>query len=956
MLATEFVLVMTDSPRVTIRDTAYDILTGYREAIDAKEFDHRTVTSVKKRLPNALDGYFSNKPVTANHAKFIGKMNHIPWVSLSHDSVAGAPQDGLYVVYLFDYQADQLILSLGHGTKKPKEELGKSAARDLLEARVGELRHHISLDGFTLDDPELEGETNRSDLWANATVCYKRYTPGEFPDAEEFVDDLDRLVETYLQLVEDGVPQSVERKYPASYDDIESRDADLYQVILKTNSDSQIWRNYEQTVGTNVSGEAIQDFFESDINDQTRLWGAGTFNDLERGDVVVFCERGEPSIQLVGRVSDRTSLDTVEDANTFAQAVGWEYDGNSPYTEIALFDKLWEPAVTLEELFEIVDYGGLPVGTAFQRIKTRKSGSSFEEVYGSVAAFETAATGELVFPADSSRTWIDHPLVDHAADFAPTVWTFTTGPSDILTNIRRSAVQVAGDSERKWKEIREGDIVLLRCKGKEEKIDGFDDVDRKGIVGVGIVSGKSRKTARWWWNEFDKLVYPFLIEFEELYLGGDLAAIDLTVPTYQRSIPTLESDIDSLLAGHIHYTDFDEIVQVHTDGGTRNGGEFQEHKFDDSPVAFLNAIVDRFDSLRTLHESADRTGETRADDREPRRDRLPAMLPREDKPSRADELENQIENTGQIVLYGPPGTGKTYTARRFVRWWLTESKKRVPETRFRTVTFHPSFAYEDFMEGLTAEATTDGQVEYRYKDGVFKKLCSEAREAYRATIGSDESPPAYVLLIDELNRGNLAKIFGEAVTQLELDKRLDGEEATPAYWAHSGEKIAIPPNLYLIGTMNTADQSITLVDAAIRRRFSFHSFPPDYDVVTEEYDFGIHSPEFEALLGLSRRVLKGINERIRNMNELGRGKQIGHSYLLGHENRADLANAWQFQILPLLEEYYFGDIPGLVADVFDIDESTQSNFPLIDVDRLQIADFDAEKLERGLQMLPQSED
>ncbi len=957
---------MNDSPKEQIRDRAYDILTGYKEAKETNDFRHLTVEYVKNQLPDALETYVSNKLLSADHAKFIGKLNNIPWVSLSHDEISGAPQDGLYIVYLFDYQAEQLILSLGHGTKKPKEKLGKKDARDLLTTRASELRNHVSVSGFNEEAPELEGTTSRSDLWGPATVCYKRYTPGDFPDSEKFIDDLDRLIEQYLELIDGEVFNKVTKKHPASYengdeeedsasqsDGPETRAAQLYQVILKKDRSTKIWNNYRQTVKGDVPAGAIQQFFDSPVDDPTRLWGAINLRDLQEDDIVIFADRDGPQIQLIGRVSKKKTLDH-GDAVSFAQVVGWEYDSSSPYTDIVLLDRLWKPAISIDEFFNAIGYGGLPVGTWFQRIKIEASESTFDEQYGSVQEFQTEATGELVFPEPSDSDMSDHHLVEHAKSNNPTVWTFNTNPSDILTNIRRSAVHQNESRRTKWMEIQDGDIILLRCKGTEDKIGSLDDVDRPGIVGAGIVTEHSQKTGRWWWNEFVSLDYTFLLEFEELHIAGDPKKIDLTTPTFQQSVPALEAEIESVLASNIPYSKFRELVDKHTREQARRQGEFQKHRFEDGAEDFVNAIVSEFDSLYSLDEAADSVDNPPEVDREPRRDRLPAMIPQEDEPDQADELKTQITDTGQIVLYGPPGTGKTFTARRFARWWLTNGKNRVPENRFRTVTFHPSFAYEDFMEGLTAEATDDDQIEYQYKDGVFKQLCNDAREAYQATIGTDETPPSYVLLIDELNRGNLAKIFGEAITQLELDKRLDGEEATSSYWAHSGEKMAIPPNLYLIGTMNTADQSITLVDAAIRRRFSFHSFPPNFDILIKKYDIENESAEFEKLLNHSRQVLEGINERIRHESELGRGKQIGHSYLLGLEDAEDIVNAWQFEILPLLEEYYFGDIRGLVEDILDIDEPDWDDFPLFDMDRLEIANLngDTKTLKSGLEMMP----
>lgn len=320
-----------------------------------------------------------------------------------------------------------------------------------------------------------------------------------------------------------------------------------------------------------------------------------------------------------------------------------------------------------------------------------------------------------------------------------------------------------------------------------------------------------------------------------------------------------------------------------------------------------------------------------SDDPQPVTDNYP-------KPRRADEILTQLRANGQVVFHGPPGTGKTYTARRFARWWVNEELEPTTDEQIRFVTFHPSFSYEDFIEGLTAKESDHGSVSYEMDPGIFRDICEDATDAYTQTPEGQQAPP-YVLIIDEINRGNLAKIFGETITQLELDKRLDAEEEIKLSLAHSGDSFVVPPNLYLIGTMNTADQSISLVDAALRRRFGFLSFPPEYDVFPEQYDFDQLDPDFEQLLRTSIDALHIINRNILETGELGKGKQVGHSYLLGHETVEDIVNAWRFNILPLLDEYYFGEIGRLQSVLFET-ESTA----LFDVDRREIASFDDDTL------------
>ena len=310
------------------------------------------------------------------------------------------------------------------------------------------------------------------------------------------------------------------------------------------------------------------------------------------------------------------------------------------------------------------------------------------------------------------------------------------------------------------------------------------------------------------------------------------------------------------------------------------------------------------------------------------------------KPENAGTIERQLKQNKQVVFYGPPGTSKTYEAKQFAEWW-TRERTSTPSTtpQVRTVTFHPSFSYEDFLEGLTADATDDGTVTYDVEDGVLKRIAADATDALEAT-PDDESPPPFVLIIDEINRGNLAQIFGEVITLLEADKRATYEVEL----AHSGESFTLPPNLYLIGTMNTADQSIALVDTALRRRFRFIDYPPDLDTVLAT-DASIERDaaalvredastisDRDRLLGASILAVEELNTRILDAPQLGKGKQLGHTYLMGHDSVPDIVDAWRYDILPQLEEYYFGQTERLRQELLDDTGSTWFDW---DTERIQ---------------------
>jgi len=252
-------------------------------------------------------------------------------------------------------------------------------------------------------------------------------------------------------------------------------------------------------------------------------------------------------------------------------------------------------------------------------------------------------------------------------------------------------------------------------------------------------------------------------------------------------------------------------------------------------------------------------------------------------PARHEEIARQLDTTGQVVLSGPPGTGKTHTATEFAQWWVGEHTDGAPDAeQVRTVTFHPAFAYEDFLEGLTAKTTDDGEgVVYEEEPGILQTVADDAREAAAA---ADGDAPPYVLVVDEINRGDLPQILGEAITLLEPGER----EAHEIELAHSGDSFSLPSNLYLIGTMNTADQSIALVDAALRRRFRFLQFPPAPERVAElELDrddldgardvLGDEAAsKHDRLVAASALALLELNERIRTeASRLERGQQLG---------------------------------------------------------------------------------
>jgi len=235
-----------------------------------------------------------------------------------------------------------------------------------------------------------------------------------------------------------------------------------------------------------------------------------------------------------------------------------------------------------------------------------------------------------------------------------------------------------------------------------------------------------------------------------------------------------------------------------------------------------------------------------------------------------------------VILQGAPGVGKTFAAKRLAYSIMGEKDTN----RVKMVQFHQSYSYEDFIMGFRPTETG-----FELKKGVFYEFCRKAAE--------DDRP--YFFIIDEINRGNLSKIFGELFMLIESDKR--GVELQLLY---ADEQFSIPSNVYIIGMMNTADRSLAMLDYALRRRFAFFEMTPAFNSSGfRAYRAKINNPKFDRLIA----TVEQLNDVIANDDSLGEGFCIGHSYFCTNATVTDdwMKSVVEFELIPLLKEYWFDE-------------------------------------------------
>lgn len=352
----------------------------------------------------------------------------------------------------------------------------------------------------------------------------------------------------------------------------------------------------------------------------------------------------------------------------------------------------------------------------------------------------------------------------------------------------------------------------------------------------------------------------------------------------------------------------------------KSGGNRADYKNNDRKFYLRYNTVNPFSNIIFVQECLKRFGdpgdmmvleysEYREDDDDDKHKKKEATKEAAVKEDPVQKYESMLEESKNLIFRGAPGTGKSYLAKEIAAYMVSDGKfkklDQLPQElreQVEFVQFHPSYDYTDFVEGLRPKVNDDGTMVFELQDGIFKKFIARARKNYEDSQKSKEEPKKYVFIIDEINRGEISKIFGELFFSIDPEYRgPKGEVSTQYSNLHDNpdEKFYIPENVYIIGTMNDIDRSVDSFDFAMRRRFRFVELKADehVEMLSELKNKDLEKDAIDRMSALNNEIAatEGLNENY----------QIGASYFLKLETLTP-DQLWTDYLYPLLQEYIRG--------------------------------------------------
>lgn len=767
-------------------------LRGYPEARESGDFDHESAKLIKDEIPGILDDILSYDNLTIRGSVGYGGLANIPWIGIFDERITSDPKDGLYIVYLFDTGQDSIFLTLNQGMTHLQDEYGRASAREILSTRAEVLSSVVDVEDFNEGNIALTSEllTAKNNLYGTSSILNREYSLGDFPETSVWINEVSRLVEEYQRLIEEGV-----------YSDLlDAFEEDTGEQRDPFGNDSPFPPSIDEYDDVTEATEDVLNRVE-----------------LVDGEIERFRDHLSKSIlkewtEPLKKIAVQTASDITPDEAVLIRQIRAIYDGNQDWLSeradtlgIGSLYALDPPQVLYMALLrdiqsEVTDIDQVNINHV--KLKTL-----FNEEY-------------TVLPSqDDEAEPKSHPIVSYLSENRDTVavHTFTAPPDYWLTALRRRAVSFEEENRDRWNQVSKGDIALIHSTaepGNQEL-----ETQSNGFIGAVILGRKAEKSESWWWDEFESgETFPLLVGFQRVFTTGEIDEIGQSTTIDQQSDDDIERELTALTSGLLPYNEADAACREKTSEGLNAQGAFSTFGTKDARQDVILAnLVPELSEISPVNIHFDARPRFRPEV-------LEGLHFPEDKDDKIlGEIQAAIRSGKHVVLTGPPGTGKTEIAERIAdelaeSYPYIYSGAKVTTATADWSTFDTVGGYMP-SEGSSENsgdslAFTPGTILNRLRHSQFDVPINEP------------------LVIDELNRADIDKAFGQLFTVLSgqsvsLPYTRDGHEiellsAKDLEGLPQRHQYVIPTSWRLLATMNTYDKtSLYEMSYAFMRRFAF---------------------------------------------------------------------------------------------------------------------------------------